>query len=91
MSNGTERRVENFFKLLQQNYLFMSSLLDLVENNPNCSVKTIKSVALNILFIKAIEVFLKDESNNIDSTVRYLDKYLKDIEDIGVFSGIIKK
>ena len=91
MSNGTERRVENFFKLLQQNYLFMSGLLDLVENNPNCSVKTIKSVALNILFIKAIEVFLKDESNNIDSTVRYLDKYLKDIEDIGVFSGIIKK
>ena len=91
MSNATERRVENFFKLLQQNYLFMSSLLDLVENNPNCSVKTIKSVALNILFIKAIEVFLKDESNNIDSTVRYLDKYLKDIEDIGVFSGIIKK
>ena len=91
MSNGTERRVENFFKLLQQNYLFMSDLLDIVENNPNCSVKTIKSVALNILFIKAIEVFLKDESNNIDSTVRYLDKYLKDIEDIGVFSGIIKK
>ena len=91
MSNATERRVENFFKLLQQNYLFMSDLLDLVENNPNCSVKTIKSVALNILFIKAIEVFLKDESNNIDSTVRYLDKYLKDIEDIGVFSGIIKK
>ena len=91
MSNGTERRVENFFKLLQQNYLFMSGLLDLVENNPNCSVKTIKSVALNILFMKAIEVFLKDESKNIDSTVRYLDKYLKDIEDIGVFSGIIKK
>ena len=91
MSNGTERRVENFFKLLQQNYLFMSGLLDLVENNPNCSLKTIKSVALNILFIKAIEVFLKDESNNIDSTIRHLDKYLKDIEDIGVSSGIIKK
>ena len=91
MSNGTERRVENFFKLLKQNYLFMSDLLDLVENNSNCSVKTIKSVALNILFVKAIEVFLKDESNNIDSTVRHLDKYLKDIEDIGIFSGIIKK
>jgi hypothetical protein len=91
MSNGIDRRVENFFKLLQQNYLFISGLLDLVESNPNCSVKTIKSVALNILFIKAMEVFLKDENNNIDSTVRHLDKYLKDIEDIGVFSGIIKK
>ena len=91
MSNGTERRVENFFKLLQQNYLFMSDLLDLVENNPNCSVKTIKSLALNVLFVKAIEVFLKDDSNNIDSTVRHLDKYLKDIEDIGVFSRKKKK
>ena len=91
MSNGTERRVENFFKLLQQNYLFMSNLLDLVENNQNCTIKTIKSIALNVLFINATEVFLKDENNNIDSTVRYLDKYLKDIEDIGIFSGIIKK
>ena len=69
----------------------MSNLLDLVENNQNCSVKTIKSAVLNILFIKALEIFLKDENNNIDSTVRHLDKYLKDIEDIGVFSGIIKK
>ena len=69
----------------------MFNLLDLVENNQNCSVKTIKSAVLNILFIKALEIFLKDENNNIDSTVRHLDKYLKDIEDIGVFSGIIKK
>ena len=91
ISEGNKRRVENLLKLLQQNYSFMSNLLDLVENNQNCSVKTIKSVVLNILFIKALEVFLKDENNNIDSTVRHLDKYLKDIEDIGVFSGIIKK
>ena len=91
ISEGNKRRVKNLLKLLQQNYSFMSNLLDLVENNQNCSVKTIKSVVLNILFIKALEVFLKDENNNIDSTVRHLDKYLKDIEDIGVFSGIIKK
>ena len=91
ISEGNKWRVKNLLKLLQQNYSFMSNLLDLVENNQNCSVKTIKSVVLNILFIKALEVFLKDENNNIDSTVRHLDKYLKDIEDIGVFSGIIKK
>ena len=91
ISEGNKRRVKNLLKLLQQNYSFMSNLLDLVENNQNCSVKTIKSAVLNILFIKALEVFLKDENNNIDSTVRHLDKYLKDIEDIGVFSGIIKK
>ena len=90
-SEGSDRKTEIFFKLLQQNYFFMFNLLDLVENKQNCGLKTIKSVALNIVFIKGMQVFLKDENNNLDSTLRYLDKYLKDIEDIGFFTGIIKK
>ena len=90
-SEGSDRKTEIFFKLLQQNYSFMFNLLDLVESKQNCGLKTIKSVALNIVFIKGMEVFLKDENNNLDSTLRYLDKYLKDIEDIGFFTGIIKK
>ena len=90
-SEGSDRKAKIFIKLLQQNYYFMSNLLDLVENTQNCSLKTIKSLALNIVFIKGIEVFLKDKNNNLDSTLRYLDKYLKDIEDIGLFTGIIKK
>ena len=69
----------------------MSNLLDIVENKQNCGLKAIKSVALNIVFIKGMEVFLNDESNNLDATLRYLDKYLKDIEDVGFFTGIIKK
>ena len=91
LSEGLDRKAEIFFKLLQQNYSFMSNLLDIVENKQNCGLKTIKSVALNIVFIKGMEVFLKDENNNLDSTLRYLDKYLKDIEDVGFFTGIIKK
>ena len=90
-SAGLDRKAEIFFKLLQQNYSFMFNLLDIVENKQNCGLKTIKSVALNIVFIKGMEVFLKDENNNLDSTLRYLDKYLKDIEDVGFFTGIIKK
>ena len=90
-SEGSDRKVEIFLKLLQQNYSFMFNLLDLVENKQNCVLKTIKSVALNIVFIKGLEAFLKDENNNLDSILRYLDKYLKDIEDIGFFTGIIKK
>ncbi len=90
-SEGSDRKTEIFFKLLQQNYSFMFNLLELVESKKNCGLKTIKSVALNIVFIKGMEVFLKDENNNLDSTLRYLDKYLKDIEDIGFFTGIIKK
>ena len=90
-SEGLDRKAEIFFKLLQQNYSFMFNLLDIVENKQNCGLKTIKSVALNIVFIKGMEFFLKDENNNLDSTLRYLDKYLKDIEDVGFFTGIIKK
>ena len=90
-SAGLDRKAEIFFKLLQQNYSFMFNLLEIVENKQNCGLKTIKSVALNIVFIKGMEVFLKDENNNLDSTLRYLDKYLRNIEDIGFFSGIIKK
>ena len=91
LSEGLDRKAEIFFKLLQQNYSFMFNLLDLVENEQNCGLKTFKSVALNIVFIRGIEVFLKDKKNNVDSTQRYLDKYLKDIVDIGFFTGIIKK
>ena len=65
--------------------------MEIGENKKNCGVKKSKSVALNIVFIKGMEVFLKDENNNLDSTLRYLDKYLKDIEDVGFFTGIIKK
>ena len=90
-SEGLDRKAEIFFKLLQQNYSFMFKLLDIVENKQNCGLKIIKSIALNIVFIKGMEVFLKDENNNLDSTLRYLDKYLKDIEDVGFFTGIIKK
>ena len=69
----------------------MFNLLGLVENKQNCGLKIIKSVALNIVFVKGIDVFLKDKNNNLDSTLRYLDKHLKDIEDIGLFTGIITK
>jgi hypothetical protein len=91
LSDTPESKVENFFKLFQENYSFMFNLLDLVENKQNCILKNLKSLALNSLFIKGMEVFLKDENNNLDRTIRYLDKYLKDIEDIGAFAGIIKR
>ena len=91
ISDTPESKVENFFKLFQENYCFMSNLLDLVENNQNCILKTVKSLALNSLFTKGMEVFLKDENKNLDTTIRYLDKYLKDIQDVGVLVGIIKR
>ena len=91
VSDTPENKVENFFKLFQENYSFMFNLLELVENKQSCVLKTLKSLALNSLFIKGMEVFLKDENKNLDTTIRYLDKHLKDIEDVGVFTGIIKR
>ena len=38
-----------------------------------------------------MDVFLKEENSSLDSTIRYLDKYLHEIEDIGHMIGIIKK
>ena len=43
------------------------------------------------LTTKSLEFFLKDENKSIDSVIRYLDKYLSDMEDVGLFIGIIKK
>ena len=68
----------------------MFNLLDIVEENQNQGIKTLKSLALNIVFVRAINVFLTENGNNLDSTVRNLDKYLRDFEDVGYMLGVIK-
>ena len=68
----------------------MLNLLELVEERQNCSSKLIKSITLNIVFVRAMDIFLKEEMNELNSTLRYLDKYLSDVEDMGVMLGIIQ-
>ena len=68
----------------------MSDLLDVVEGNQNQSKKMLKSVALNIVFVRAMNVFLTENDHNLDITIRNLDKYLRDFEDIGNILGVIK-
>ena len=91
LSEGLDLRAKNFLELLECNHFFMLKLLDLVENNKNQCAKTLKSIALNLVFIKTTDIFLKEENSSLDSTIRYLDKYLHEIEDIGHMIGIIKK
>ena len=62
----------------------------MVEEEQNCGLKILKSMALNIVFTKSLEIFLKDENKDIDTVIRYLDKYLSDLEDIGLLVGVIK-
>jgi hypothetical protein len=65
--------------------------LKLVEENQNCFLQNIKSVALNFVFIKGLEKFLEDETQDVDTTVRFIDKYLTEIEDFGFLIGFLKK
>ena len=55
LSHDLDKRINIFFKLLKENYSFMINLLKLVEENQNCFLQNIKSVALNLVFIKGLE------------------------------------
>ena len=91
LSNNTKQKVEVFFNVFQENYFFTTSLLNLVDGETNCGRRTLKSIVLNIIFLRGLEIFLKNESKEIDPVIRNLDKYLGDFEDIGLFMGLIKK
>ena len=91
LSNNSKQRIEVFLNVFRENYNFSSNLLTLIEEDQNCIIKTLKSLALNIVFTKSLEIFFKDEKKDIDKVIRYLDKYLSDMEDIGLFMGVIKK
>ncbi len=91
LSTNSKQRIEVLLNVFRENYSFSSNLLTLIEEDQNCIIKTLKSLALNIVFTKSLEIFFKDEKNDIDKVIRYLDKYLSDMEDVGLFMGVIKK
>ena len=91
LSHDLDKRINIFFKFLKENYSFMINLLKLVEENQNCFLQNIKSVALNFVFIKGLEKFLEDEAQDVDTTVRFIDKYLTEIQDFGFLIGFLKK
>jgi ACT domain-containing protein len=90
LSKNSKQKLQVFMNVFKENYTFFSNLLTLVEEEQNCGLKILKSMALNIVFTKSLEIFLKDENKDIDSVIRYLDKYLSDLEDIGLLVGVIK-
>ncbi len=90
MSQNSKQRIEVFLNVFKENYNFSSNLLTLIEEDKNCGIKALKSLALNIVFIRSLEIFLKNENTDIDAVIRHLDKYLSDMQDVGLFIGIIK-
>ena len=91
LSKNSKEKIEIFLNVFKENLTFSSNLLNLIEEKQNCGMKLLKSIALNIVFTKSLEIFLKDEKKDIDGVIRYLDKYLSDMEDIGLFVGVINK
>ena len=90
LSKNSKQKIQVFMNVFKENYTFFSNLLTLVEEEQNCGLKILKSMALSIVFTKSLEIFLKDENKDIDTVIRYLDKYLSDLEDIGLLVGVIK-
>ena len=90
LSQNQNTKVLNFLKLLENNCSFMSDLLDIIEGSQNQNIKLLKSLALNIVFVRAMNIFLAENDHNLDSTIRNLDKFLRDFEDVGRFIGVIK-
>ena len=90
MSQNSKQRIEVFLNVFKENYNFTFNLLTLIEEDKNCGIKALKSLALNIVFIKSLEIFLKNENIDLDAVIRHLDKYLSDMQDVGLFIGIIK-
>ncbi|MDB9915281.1 hypothetical protein OAD30_00490 [Alphaproteobacteria bacterium] len=91
LSIGLDIKTKNFFNLLSPNQNFMLKLLNLAEGNKNECKNIIKSLALNIVYFKTMDVFLKEEKSNLEKTIRILDNNLREIQDIGDVFGIIKK
>ena len=90
LSQRQNIKVLNVLKLLENNCSFMSDLLDIIEGNQNQNIKLLKSLALNIVFVRAMNIFLTENDHYLDSTIRNLDKFLRDFEDVGHFIGVIK-
>ncbi|MDA0764779.1 MAG: hypothetical protein O3A39_10115 [Proteobacteria bacterium] len=91
LSEGFDLRAKFFCQLFKNNQSFMFDLLNIVEGSENKCKLLLKSVALNLVYSRTVDVFLKEENSNLDATIRYLDQYLHEIEDLGYMFGIIKK
>jgi len=92
LSQGLDKKINIFFKLLNENFSFMTNLLKLVEKqNQNCVLQNVKSFALNLVFIKVLEKFLQTQDQDIDSIIGLIDKYLTEVQDLGFLFGFLKK
>ncbi len=82
MSNNLNKKFINFNVLLLDNHFFMLKLLKLSGDKTNFVKLNLKAILLNGLFVKNINNFLNDETENINLIMREVDNDLKKLFEI---------
>ena len=77
MSNNLNKKLINFNVLLLDNHFFMLKLLKLSGDKPNFIKINLKATMLNGLFVKNMNNFLNDKTENINLIMREVDGDLK--------------
>ena len=77
MSNNLNKKLINFNVLLLDNHFFMLKLLKLSGDKANFMKLNLKATLLNGLFVKNMNNFLNDKTENINLIMREVDGDLK--------------
>ena len=77
MSNNLNKKLINFNVLLLDNHFFMLKLLKLSGDKTNFIKLNLKATMLNGLFVKNMNNFLNDKTENINLIMREVDGDLK--------------
>tara|TARA_B100002052_G_scaffold297277_1_gene327619 strand:- start:533 stop:1126 length:594 start_codon:yes stop_codon:yes gene_type:complete len=82
MSNNLNKKLINFNVLLLDNHFFMLKLLKLSGDKANFMKLNLKATLLNGLFVKNMNNFLNDKTENINLIMREVDDDLKKLFEI---------
>ena len=84
LSYNLNMKILNFNILFFDNHVFMLKLLKLSGDNDSFIKLNIKSVLLNSIFFRCMNIFLNEEKMNINSLMRKVDDDLKKLFEINI-------
>ena len=84
LSYKLNMKILNFNILFFDNHVFMLKLLKLSGDNDSFIKLNIKSVLLNSIFFRCMNIFLNEEKMNINSLMRKVDDDLKKLFEINI-------
>ena len=84
LSYNLNMKILNFNILFFDNHFFMLKLLKLSGDNDSFIKLNIKSVLLNSIFFRCMNIFLNEEKMNINTLMRKVDDDLKKLFEINI-------